>query len=434
MNLEELRKRREALDKSTEITTKNMDAIINETLRVADVAHNSREILDDLDRKFEQQTGLQGYDIPFLFVATALQLTRIFLVNELTKIEKAGKGNIKEENLHKIQEQILKKLYDGKFVDERPFYASMEHIVTTTGVPYDATNPFDLKTIERLLDKGELPAWDFDFKDYLVYEKLGLFKGSNHRFSTLGHDPILGLVFGTANIMTNTITCTKQSPVLGPVGIPAITSNHVIYRLDFKDPRIGVYAPTTIMLYESMQRTKEQPEAFVASLIKQIIHIGTDLYTPKSIQFPGANLVLSNTNVERITKYISTGDIIKVGASASLASLINLIISTVHTLLCKDTKELSGDVYNVRTRKIILYSNTIATSSNLIWVGANVAAGDKMQLRNLDIGGLMVTIKRLLTNPTYIRKIKEEFIFGQFNQLIHGEDLNLQEVDLVLEE
>lgn len=183
-----------------------------------------------------------------------------------------------------------------------------------------------------------------------------------------------------------------------------------------------------------MQRTKEQPEAFVASLIKQIIHIGTDLYTPKGIQFPGANLVLSNTNVERITKYISTGDIIKVGASASLASLINLIISTAHTLLCKDTKELSGDVYNVRTRKIILYSNTIATSSNLIWVGANVVTGDKTQLRNLDIGGLMVTIKRLLTNPTYIRKIKEEFIFGQFNQLIQGEDLNLQEVDLVLEE
>ena len=63
-----------------------------------------------------------------------------------------------------------------------------------------------------------------------------------------------------------------------------------------------------------------------------------------------------------------------------------------------------------------------------------MVTGDKTQLRNLDIGGLMVTIKRLLTNPTYIRKIKEEFIFGQFNQLIQGEDLNLQEVDLVLEE
>lgn len=112
MNLEELKKRREALDKSVEITTKNMDTIINETLRVADVAHNGREILDDLDRKFEQQAGLQGYDIPFLFVATALQLIRIFLVNELTKIEKAGMGNVKEENFHQLQEQILKKLYE----------------------------------------------------------------------------------------------------------------------------------------------------------------------------------------------------------------------------------------------------------------------------------------------------------------------------------
>lgn len=434
MDLEELKKRREALDKSVEITTKNMDTIINETLRVADVAHNGREILDDLDRKFEQQAGLQGYDIPFLFVATALQLTRIFLVNELTKIEKAGMGNVKEENFHQLQEQILKKLYDGKFVDERPFYASMEHIVTTPGVPYDAQNSFDLKTIERLLDKDKPPAWNFDIKDYLVHEKLNLFKGANHRFSTLGHDPILGLVFGTANVMTNTITCTKQVPVLGPIGIPVLTSNHVIYTSNFKDPRIGIYTPTTMMLYKSMQRIKEQPEVLVASLIKQIIHIGTDLYTPKGIQFPGANLVLSNTNIERITKYISTGDIIKVGSSASLASLINLIISTVHTLLCRDIEELARDVYNARTKKIILYSNTIATSSNIIWVGANVAAGDKTQLRNLDIGGLMVTVKRLLTDPAYIRKIKEEFIFGQFDQLIQGDDLNLQEVDLFLGE
>lgn len=38
----------------------------------------------------------------------------------------------------------------------------------------------------------------------------GLFIGANHRFATLGHDPILGLIFGTANIMTNTITTVKN--------------------------------------------------------------------------------------------------------------------------------------------------------------------------------------------------------------------------------
>lgn len=30
--------------------------------------------------------------------------------------------------------------------------------------------------------------------------------GLNHRFTAIGHDPILGLIFGTANIMTGTIT------------------------------------------------------------------------------------------------------------------------------------------------------------------------------------------------------------------------------------
>ena len=390
MTLEELKKKRQSLDKATDTTLSNMEIIANESYRVANVAHNSKEILDSLDKDFEQQTGLKGMDIAFLFVATALQLTRIVVINQLTKIEKAGQGNIKEEALHKLQEKILGKLYDGSFVDERPFYASMGHIVTKPGVPYDATNTFDLKTIERLLDKGELPAWDFDFKNYLVKEKLGLFKGANHRFATLGHDPILGLLFGTTNIMTNTITCTKKSPVLGPLDIPAITTNHVIYRLDFKDPRIGVYAPTTIMLSETYNRIKSQPEAFVASLIKQIIHIGTDLYTPTGIQFPGANLILSNTNVEKITKYISTGDVIKIGASAGLAALINLIISTVHALLYNPEKTLNQDLYNVRTRKIIMYSNTIATSSNLIWVGGNMATGNEAAIKDLDIGGLLV--------------------------------------------
>lgn len=32
------------------------------------------------------------------------------------------------------------------------------------------------------------------------------FNGFNHRAKALGHDPILGLIFGTANIMTSTIT------------------------------------------------------------------------------------------------------------------------------------------------------------------------------------------------------------------------------------
>lgn len=272
--------------------------------------------------------------------------------------------------------KLLKKFSsDGSSVD-MSYYASLEHIITKHGVPYDATAPLTSKSIESLLGKNR--SWNIDLSDFIPNEKFNLFKGANHRFATLGHDPVLGLVFGTGNIITNTITCVK-TPLATPtgVGIPILTTNHVIYTSDYTDPRIATYASTAIMLKKTAERTMDQPSALVASVLKQLIHIGTDLYTPAGIQIPGANLILSNTEVDKLTKYISTGDIIKVGAAASLAELINTLIGILHTLMYDPTSSTSKDLYSVRTRKIILYSNVIATSSNVIWVGGNMIAGDK---------------------------------------------------------
>ena len=74
-----------------------------------------------------------------------------------------------------------------------------------------------------------------------------------------------------------------------------------------------------------------------------------------------------------------------------------------------------------------MYSNVIATGSNVLWVGGNMLAGNEGAIKQLDIGGLIVTIKRLLSDTEYIRQIKEEFVFGGFNKMIHGEELNLEE-------
>lgn len=426
MSLEELQRKRANLKKNSDITLQNMQKIADESSRVADVAHTSEKLLEDLDKEFESQTGLQGNDIKFLFVAIGLQMARIVILNELTKTEAAGSNNRNETKLHEFQENLLGKFNSGEGVQEKPYYASMEHIITKVGVPYDATAYLTEKSLEKMLEKGR--TWDFNLDSMIPTEKLSLFKGSNHRFATLGHDPILGLIFGTGNIMTNTITCVKTPVVVGGIGIPVLTTNHVVFTSDFKDPRIATYGSTAIMLKNTIERTKEQPSAFVASLIKQIIHIGTDLYTPCGIQIPGANLILSNSEVEKLTQYISTGDIIKIGTSAKLAELINLLISTLHMLMYDSSSVVSRDVYNVRTRKIIMYSNLIATGSNVLWVAGNMMAGNEGVVKQLDIGGLIITLKRLMTDAEYIRKVKEEFVFGGFNQMIQGEALQLEEV------
>lgn len=395
MSLEELKKKRQHLRENAEITLENMHTIADESYRVADVAHNSRKILDSLDREFESQTGLKGADIAFLFIATALQCGRIFLINNLTKIEKAGQGNRNEDFLHSQQKKILNKFDNGNVLGAERYYAPLNQIITARGVPYDATGYSD--------------------------ENFSLFKGANHRFATLGHDPILGLIFGTANILTNTITC---------VNTPIITTNHVIYDSNLKNPRIGGFAPTTVTLKKAVERLDGDVSSVVAAIIKQIIHIGTDMYTPCGIQLPGANLLLSKGNAEKLTKYISSGDLVKVGASAGLAVMINTIISTIHMLMYDPNKCSSQDVYSVKTRKIILYSNLIASASNVIWVGGNMLAGNEGAIKQLDIGGLLVTLHRLMTDTKFMREVKEEFVFGGFNKMIQGGELNLKEVKI----
>ena len=395
MNFEELEEKRHALKNNMDITLNNIHMIADESNRVADVAHNAKRKIEDLDREFELQTGLSGADIAFLFIATALQCGRIFLINNLTDIEKAGPGNRNEDFLHKLQDKTLKKFDNGSTLSPDKYYAPLNQIITGRGVPYDATG-------------------------YLG-ENLGLFKGANHRFATLGHDPILGLVFGTANILTNTITCTST---------PIIITNHVVYDASLKNPRIGGFASTAITLKKAAERLEDDMSSVIAAIIKQIIHIGTDLYTPCGIQLPGANLLLSKGKAEILTKYISTGDVIKIGASTKLAILINTIISTTHMLMYDEKKYSSQEIYNVKTKKIILYSNAIASASNIIWVGGNMALGSADAIKQLDIGGLIVTLRRLMTDTKFIQQIKEEFIFGEFNKMIQGESLKLQEVNL----
>jgi hypothetical protein len=394
MSIDELRRKREGLKKQSESVLDNMQMISDETLRVAEVAGKSREIIDNIEAEFERQTGFNGVDIAFLFFATALQCARIYIINKVTKIEPAGQGNTKEDILHKLQDKLLKSLDDGTVLQPQKYYAPLNQIIYGRGVPYDATA-------------------------YLS-ENYGLFKGANHRFATLGHDPILGLIFGTANILTNTITCVKA---------PLVVTNHVVYDSFMKNPKIAEFGMTTVMLKNAVKRVKDDKVSVVAAIIKQIIHIGTDMYTPCGIQMPGTNLVLSNKNAEMLTKYISMGDILKISASAEWAVFINFIISTLHMLLYDEEKYESRDVYCVKTRKILMYSNLIATSSNVIITAVNAIGGNEAALKDLDIGGLIVTIHRLITDIDFIQRVKEEFVFGKFKQLVQGEELELKEIE-----
>lgn len=399
--IDELRAKRNNLQSRTDETFAEADKIQQESLRVADVAHNANIILKNLDEEFEKKTSLNKTDACFLFLAITLQCFRIFGLNQILHIDKAGENNKIEKNLHEAQNKIFSKIKDNKSQAPHLFYAPLHQILTTPGVPFDATNT-----------NGELQ----------------LFKGANHRFTTLAHDPLLGLVIGTANILTNTITCISDR---------IITTNHVIYEVGYKRPQIvddHRLDNTVLMFKNAVNRFPDDKESIVAALIKQIIHIGTDFYTPMGIQLPFLNLICNKTdangkmdklflkqNVEKITKIISTGDLIKAGISYKIACLIDMIISTVHTLSYDENNGYPMELHSVKTRKILLYSNLIATGSNIIQVGFSAMLGDKNALQKFDFAGFVRCLYRLVTDQQYIAQIKQEFILNNFDKMIQGD-------------
>ena len=397
--MKKYRKMEENLDKEFNALKENINEVqkqsenfivINE--KRLENFNNLDEIIKDIDKEFAEKTGiLNKKDQTFLWTAVALQTTRIYLLDKLTKIEKAGKGE-KEKYLKELQEKIFKNNF---FQDKNninnlssKYYASLEQIITTLGVPYDATRFYQGK-------------------------KLRLFKGANHRFATLGHDPILGYVFGTSNILTNTITCVEKTfKITDKIYFGSLSTNHVDYNELFKNPIILDTNSSTIEMFQAvLDRFQEDKKAIVASIIKQTIHIATDLYTPKGIQLPMTHLVLSKKNVENITKYISTGDIVKTWASVKMASFINFLIATIHSLLYDENIDNSRDIYSVRTSKIIYISNSIATSSNIILtIFKAYTQNNILPLKELDIGGIFVAISSIFKNKKLQERIRREYL------------------------
>ena len=94
-----------------------------------------------------------------------------------------------------------------------------------------------------------------------------------------------------------------------------------------------------------------------------------------------------------------------------------MLIAMFHRMFCPEGTEMEQKLYEVKTRKILSYSNLVASSSNL----AVVAVTKNFKL--LDLGGLAVTIYRLITDVKFIRQVKQEFIFGSYKDLFWGDYL-----------
>lgn len=322
---------------------------------ICDVLTNTEQIqvyqkIDEINEQFSKATGLNSTDVKFLFFATGLQCLRQYLIsNEKFRFD-TDKGG---DN------------FVGKFVPRR-----YEDILLGS-VPYDAVR------------KAE------GYKD----QNTGI-SGANHRYMALGHDPLLGWIFGTLNIMTNTLT--KNSPSLTTYVVKAhpTTGNY---------NQIGENIPITEVFINGVNLAKNDYKLLAVSVIRQALHFGADAFTKMGLPIPIINTISPDLSSKLLSENFRI-DVYSVSRGIMLSTLINSIISAIHGLFYDEKVDIKRDLYEVRTRKILSYSNTLATSSNIIYTAIT------KNFTKLDVGGALVTLYRLITDYLFISKVKYEFI------------------------
>lgn len=376
MNSEDFRKKFQRLQQADEIAfcsaEHNMDRIIDETSRVAEVAHNASQILNDLDERFCQETQLTPLDMSFLFTAIGLQIARQYLFTRFpvrTDDQTAAQSTYGHGEEHSNRHH-------------RYYNPSLDEIITNP-VPFDA----------NIGANGALSGGG----------KLG------HRITAIGHDPLLGLIIGTANIATSTLTNNRFE------SFHITTYNN----RDFFRNR----ARTDLVIRKTAQKLLSgglEGKAIVgASLMKEIIHLKSDLYTKNSLPLPILSSISPRLANDLASYGLDMANVVTVGKQITLSALINTLIAMIHRLFFDGESAMDLKIYEIRTKKILSYSNLVASSSNL---GVVALTGN---LSTLDLGGLAVTIYRLITDSKFIRKVQDEFVFGSFNQMIQGDPLDL---------
>lgn len=154
--------------------------------------------------------------------------------------------------------------------------------------------------------------------------------------------------------------------------------------------------------------------------MKEITHLKSDIYSTRSLPFPIISTIDPKLSSNLADYGIDAGNLLDVGKQAGYAALINFMIGCLHRLCFSinnnsDEFKMDNKLYEVRTRKILLLSNLLASSSNLVYVALTHDS------KKLDVGGILVTITRLFSDIRFITKIKQEFIENKINSKFEQE-------------
>lgn len=373
------------------------DPVALEDIMTESEIQSAFDELDEINQKFSRKISLiNKTDLSFLTIAIALQVVKTLVFPYVADKFGYGKCFDPSERLEHNDKSIemAHREANDTFRDKHKEKHGTGHWINILyqTVPYDIT-------------KGS--------KD------LGINMGGKyHRMYTLGHDPILGWIFGTANILTDCITF----------------NNFQTNRISRVDPDSGgkrmVITPEVVFMGQMFKECYEEVCAdflnLPAAVFAQAQHFKSDEFTKLGLPVP----LLSSINESFASKLYSENydalcfgrDVRIVGGSFVVSKLFDIIISLAHGLFRKTDEQ--KDLYELRTRKILLISNSIASTSTII--NATITKNPK----NLDIGSMLNTIAHLFSDVRFVSRVKQEFIENEISSRFQKE---VEEIDALYE-
>lgn len=354
--------------------------VLDEQKRVTTIYQAPNIIIKDIENDFKKATKLQDVDIAFLFFAAALQCLRQYLLTPMTIRTGDQTAAMAVEGVKEISNR-----------SHRLYNPGLEEIITNP-VPFDA--------IKGGKQYGALKG----------YGKLG------HRGATPGHDPIAGLVFGTANIATSTLTNWQMESYHIYTGIYGLSKGtQDVFRSR---------AQTSLVLSNTFNKLTHQgvegKKLVGASVAKEIVHLKSDVYSKDSLPLPLISAIDPVFAGELAAHGLDMANFLDAGKQLLYAVAIDTLISIVHGFFYKES-DGSRRAFEIRTRRILLYSNLIATSSNVFVV----ATSKNVMLA--DWGGYLNTLRHLLFDVKFIQDVKRDFLKNELYDRVVGDQYDFME-------
>lgn len=394
----------------------NVEEISESVAKKQDVIKNVNIIISDIDKAFAEKTSIANKkDMAFLWGAVGLQCVRWILIptldeSSLTPDTENRKDATKEgkKDKSKTGSQLNKSgenKLNGKYIDCKQ--------IMSLPVPYDAMLGTEDIYIEGVTDIGKNIS------------------GSNHHAATWGHDPIIGHIIGTHNILTRSITFRDKKITTRKVDIPSGRQQIVL------PEHYGLFN----MFGDVVGTLKEDIKRLPKAHLKQVLHFQSDKYTHDGLPIPLLPAGLQQKLLKKDWNSKELENIIKKGAKGIaknmlMSALINTSVGILHGFCYNESKDEDYKLYSIRTRKIVATSNVISSSINVVAVIGGSAIGVmsenpdlvKKSISHADIGGYIETIRQVVGSKKLQDSIKKEFIEKElYNRLCSEEYTFLEE-------